>query len=226
MTSVTNIKAVVFDLDGTLLDTLRDLAEATNWALRQSGFAERTIDEIRMMVGNGVRKLIERALGEKGSDRELCQHVLSDFKQYYVAHCETYTCLYDGVEQMLRQLLHEGYKLAIVSNKLQAGVSELHKTYFGQLIDVAAGERDGIRRKPAPDMVMAVLKELDVVPSEAIYVGDSDVDIATARNCNMPCISVLWGFRDRAFLTQHGATTFAETPQQVTDIIHSLHQKK
>lgn len=226
MTSGTDIKAVVFDLDGTLLDTLRDLAEATNWALRQSGFAERAIDEIRMMVGNGVGKLIELALGEKGNDYELCQHVLADFKHYYVAHCETHTCLYDGVEQMLRQLRHEGYKLAIVSNKLQAGVSELHKTYFSQLIDVAAGERDGIRRKPAPDMVMAVLDELDVAPSEAIYVGDSDVDIATARNCNMPCISVLWGFRDRAFLTQHGATTFAETPQQVTDIIHSLHQKK
>lgn len=220
------IRAIVFDLDGTLLDTLHDLAAATNWALRQSGCAERTIDEVRMMVGNGVGKLIEQALGDKGSDKELYRHVLSDFKQYYVQHCEVHTRLYDGIATLLQQLRIQGYRLAIVSNKLQAGVSELHRTYFSQLIDVAVGEREGIQRKPAPDMVLTALCELGVDTEEAIYVGDSDVDIATARNCGLPCISVLWGFRDKTFLTQHGATAFAETPLQVADIIHSYNSQQ
>lgn len=208
------MKAVVFDLDGTLLDTLEDLANATNWALRQNGLPERTKDEVRQFVGNGIRHLIERAVPE-GSSEEVLAKTFSDFKDYYVAHCQEKTRLYEGIPEMLQTLKEQGYRLAIVSNKLQAGVDELYERYFRNTVSVAVGERHGMRRKPAPDMVEAALQSLGVTADEAVYVGDSDVDMQTARNSGLPCISVLWGFRDRAFLEAHGATCFAENPSDV-----------
>ncbi len=215
------IRAVIFDLDGTLLDTLLDLAEATNWALRQGGYAEHSVEEIRMMVGNGVGKLIERALPTDAGS-QACEQTLSLFKSYYINHCEVHTRLYDGIEDLLRQLRAAGMKLAIVSNKLQAGVMELHRHYFDGLIDVAVGEREGVRRKPAPDMVEAAMHELGVQAGECVYVGDSDVDILTARNCSLPCISVLWGFRDRDFLLASGATMLAATPQEIPSLLRTI----
>ncbi|MBQ6434148.1 MAG: HAD-IIIA family hydrolase [Bacteroidaceae bacterium] len=214
-----NIRAVVFDLDGTLLNTLEDLASATNWALRHSGLPERTIDEVRRFVGNGVRRLIERAV-PADTDAALLEKVFADFKTYYVSHCQDRTRLYDGIPEMLERLKGGGYKMAIVSNKLQAGVDELYELYFRETIDVAIGEREGVRRKPAPDMVVTALKELGAAADEAIYVGDSDVDLQTARNSGLACISVLWGFRDRDFLVEHGATCMVERPAEIVSLLN------
>lgn len=215
---IQGIKAVVFDLDGTLLDTLDDLANATNWALRWNGLPERTLDEVRQFVGNGVQRLIRRAVPE-GTSEEVFAKTFSDFKDYYVVHCQEKTRLYDGVPEMLKALKSQGYRLAIVSNKLQAGVDELYERYFKDTVEVAVGECPEVNRKPAPDMVVAALAALGVTADEAVYVGDSDVDLLTARNSGLPCISVLWGFRDRPFLEAHGATCFAEKPCDVMKFI-------
>jgi len=212
------MKAVVFDLDGTLLDTLDDLAAATNWALRQNGRPERTREEVRRFVGNGVRRLIERALPEGEAD-PCFEQIFSDFKRYYVVHCQDSTHLYDGIAELLQSLKERGFKLAIVSNKLQAGVDELYEYYFRDTVEVAVGERPEVRRKPAPDMVLTALRELDVNPSEAVYVGDSDVDLQTAHNSGLVCISVLWGFRDRDFLVAHGAQTLVATPSEILQLL-------
>ena len=211
-------KAVIFDLDGTLLDTLQDLAAAANWALRHNGLPERTLDEVRQFVGNGVGKLMERAVGLPANEA-LTQRALSDFKSYYVAHCQDATCLYPGIREILQMLRQRGIRTAIVSNKLQAGVTELHRAYFSDLVEVAVGERPEVRRKPAPDMVFVALRELDVAPEEALYVGDSDVDIQTAAAAHMPCISVLWGFRDRDFLLAHGAKELASHPDELLNYL-------
>lgn len=215
------IKAVVFDLDGTLLDTLQDLAAAANWALKANGMPERTQEEVRQFVGNGVRRLMEQAV-PAGTDERRFEQVFADFKQYYVLHCQEKTCLYDGIPALLQTLKDAGYRLAIVSNKLQEGVDELYDRYFRDTVEVAIGERQGLRRKPAPDMVQLALRELGVSAAEAVYVGDSDVDLQTATNSGLPCISVLWGFRDKEFLLAHGATCFAERP---TDVVQKLIQK-
>lgn len=215
------ISTIVFDLDGTLLNTLEDLADSTNYALRQYGFAERTLEEIRAFVGNGVRKLIERALPE-GAENPLFNSVFSCFKSYYVDHCMEKTGLYAGIPEMLHELKSAGYHLAIVSNKLQSGVDELYEHYFSDTVEVAVGERPELNRKPAPDMVLLALEKLGVSTDEAVYVGDSDVDVATARNSGLPCISVLWGFRDKEFLVQHGAHCFAQTPEEICQIIKSM----
>ena len=213
-----NYKVIVFDLDGTLLDTLEDLADATNWALRQNGMPERSLDEVRCFVGNGVRRLMKLAVPEN-TDDVLFEKTFSDFKQYYVNHCQDKTHLYPGIPELLQSLKGHGFRMAIVSNKLQAGVDELYERYFRETIEVAIGERPDVQRKPSPDMVLLALKELGATPEEAVYIGDSDVDLATAHNSNLPCISVLWGFRDRKFLLEHGATCLAEMPTDVVNIL-------
>ena len=207
-------KAFVFDLDGTLLDTLADLTAAVNHALAINAMPQHTAEKIRRFLGNGVGRLVERAVPQ-GSDNPLYPKVLADFKAYYVGHCLDATRPYNGVPEMLQALRERGYRLAIVSNKLQAGVTELHHRFFADCIDVAIGEREGIRRKPAPDMVEAALRQLGTKACDAVYVGDSEVDIATARASHIPCISVLWGFRDREELIDSGATTLVETPQEI-----------
>lgn len=208
---------VVFDLDGTLLDTLEDLADSTNYALARYGFPTRTLEEVRCFVGNGVRKLIERALpGGAGNAR--FEEVLDCFKRYYVGHCKVKTGLYPGIPDLLLQLKAGGYKVGIVSNKLQGGVDELYHYYFSDTVQVAVGERPGVRRKPAPDMVELALHALGARKEEAVYVGDSDVDVATAAAAGLPCISVLWGFRDRDFLLRHGAACLVETPMEILEL--------
>lgn len=236
------IDTIIFDLDGTLLNTLEDLADAVNYALRQYNLPTHSYAAVRMMVGNGVRNLVLRGAGLQRLDptkpddvvweevpqgeapvtAEQFEEIFACFKAYYVDHCQVKTRLYDGIRDLLLLLRAREYRLAIVSNKLQAGVTELQRFYFDGLIDVAIGEREGIARKPAPDMVEAALRALcregesiDDVRARAIYVGDSDVDILTARNVGMPCISVLWGFRDEDFLRRHGATCFAHEPKDV-----------
>ena len=214
------VTTVVFDLDGTLLNTLDDLADSTNHALEQFGFPRRTLDEVRRFVGNGVRKLMERAVPDGASNPEF-EAVFDCFKRHYVTHCMVKTDLYPGIPELLERLNAAGYKLGIVSNKLQGGVDELYAHYFRGTVQVAVGEREGVRRKPAPDMVGLALKELGAAKEEAVYVGDSDVGVATAAAAGLPCISVLWGFRDRDFLLRHGASCFVETPEEVFGILQS-----
>lgn len=215
---------IIFDLDGTLLNTLEDLADAVNHALRTYGLPTHTYDAIRMMVGNGVRLLVVRAVGSE--EHPQFEEIFACFKAYYVEHCQVKTRLYDGIRPLLVELRRRGCRVAIVSNKLQAGVTALQHVYFEGLVDVAIGEREGIRRKPAPDMVHAALRQLygpeadlERAKAESIYVGDSDVDILTARGAGMPCVSVLWGFRDEAFLRQHGATLVAAKPDDILAMI-------
>ena len=206
----------IFDLDGTLLDTLTDLAASTNYALRTHGMPEHTIDEVRRFVGNGVRKLMERAVPD-GADNPLFDEAFATFRQYYMEHSLDTTRPYEGIPDMLAALKAKGCHLAVVSNKMMAATQELCRHFFPETIEVAIGENEaeGIRKKPAPDTVIAALRQLGVGEEGAVYVGDSDVDIATARNSNLPCISVLWGFRDRDFLLQHGASTLISAPKEL-----------
>ncbi len=210
--------AIIFDLDGTLLNTLEDLMDAANYALAQYGYPARTLDEIRRFVGNGVRNLMQRALPE-GAAVSNFEEILSAFRSYYTAHCEDKTHAYEGVLELLRHLKDSGCKIAIVSNKLDSAVKELNQTYFSDYVQAAIGEKEGIRRKPAPDMVENALSELNASKKETVYIGDSDVDIETAANAGLDCISVSWGFRDAEFLRKCGAAVIADTPQQVYELI-------
>lgn len=204
----------IFDLDGTLLNTLNDLATSTNYALRQFGIAERNTEEIRQFVGNGVRKLIERAVPE--GERNPCfEEVYRLFKAHYQKHSLDTTLPYEGIIPMLKNLKAHDKKIAVVSNKFYDATQKLCRHFFNQYIEVAIGEREDIRKKPAPDIVFEALKQLHADKNTAVYVGDSDVDILTARNCGIPCISVLWGFRDQDFLKANGGTTFVKTPQEL-----------
>ena len=211
-----NYSTYIFDLDGTLLNTLGDLAAAVNHALRVHHMPERTIDEVCRFVGNGVRKLMQRAVpdGEKNPQFEAA---FATFQQYYLKHSLDTTRPYDGIPEVLAELRRRGCRTAVVSNKFDAATKELCRHFFADTIEVAVGEHEaeGIRKKPAPDTVEQALRQLGVTNENAVYVGDSDVDILTARNAGLPCVSVLWGFRDRDFLLAHGATTFAESPSQL-----------
>lgn len=209
-------KTYIFDLDGTLLDTLGDLAASVNYALRTHGLPEHSIDEVRRFVGNGVRKLMERAVPE-GADNPLFEEAFATFRQYYMAHSLDTTRPYEGIPETLAALKACGCRLAVVSNKMMVATQALCSHFFPDTIEVAIGEHEaeGIRKKPAPDTVIAALKTLGVGKEDAVYVGDSDVDIQTAHNSGLPCISVLWGFRDRDFLKQHGAETFISTPSDL-----------
>ena len=211
-------KAIIFDLDGTLTDTLEDLYLSVNHALRSCNLPERSLDEVRRFVGNGIRKLIERSVPEDTSI-DMLERCFEAFRAYYVIHCQDHTRLYPGIASLLTALHAKGYRMAVVSNKLQAGVDELADTFFNGVIDVAIGEQSGIPRKPEPDMVRHALDRLGVKKEEAIYVGDSDVDLQTASNAGLPCISVLWGFRNRDFLVAHGATMLVESPQEVLELV-------
>lgn len=204
----------VFDLDGTLLDTLDDLCDAVNAALTSAGFPTRTRDEVRRFVGNGVEKLMERAVPD-GKANPAFTACLDDFRRTYMRICRNRTAPYPGILPMLAALRARGIHTAVVSNKYDAAVKTLCEAYFGDLIPIAVGEReaDGVRKKPAPDTVEEALRRLGVTAEGAVYIGDSDVDILTAKNAGLPCISVTWGFRDRAFLAAHGAQAFADSPQ-------------
>lgn len=208
----------IFDLDGTLLDTLQDLAAAVNYALRQNGMMEHSVDDIRRFVGNGVRKLIERAIPD-GTRNSKMEEVFSAFRTYYINHSLDATQPYEGINELLQELKNRGCKMAVVSNKMMAATQELVEHFFPE-IEVAMGENEaaGIRRKPAPDMVLEALRRLGVEAETAVYVGDSDVDIQTAKNAGIPCISVLWGFRDKDFLLEHGAQQFVERPEEILTI--------
>lgn len=215
------IDTVIFDMDGTVLDTLQDLADAVNAALKAFGMPERTIDEVRAFVGNGVRRLLELSVPD-GFANPRFEEVFAKFREYYGVHCNDKTKAYDGILPLLRELEKEGYGLAIVSNKLDSAVKELNEIYFEGIVKVAIGEVEGIAKKPAPDMVEKALRELGKTKETAVYVGDSDVDLMTARNVGLPCISVLWGFREEGFLKEQGARYFAKAPAEIPKLIGEI----
>ena len=213
-------QAVIFDSDGTLLYTLEDLKDGVNHVMRNWNYPERTLDEVRRFVGNGIHKLIERAVPE-GLEDEKVEQVFEEFKTYYTAHCEIKTRPYDGIMELLAQLKEKGIKLAIVSNKNDAAVKELARDYFADYIEkeVAIGEREGIRKKPAPDSVFEAMRILGVDKKDTVYVGDSDVDRATAKNAGLDCISVTWGFRDEALLKSLEPEYLIAEPEEILDIV-------
>jgi phosphoglycolate phosphatase len=207
---------VIFDLDGTILDTLEDLKQSINYALKKSGYPERSCDEVRRFVGNGIRKLVERAVPEGVGTAE-CDKVHEIFTEHYAVHCADNTCEYEGITELVKKLRDAGCKTAVVSNKADYAVKSLCETYFKGLFDVAVGEREGVAKKPSPDSVNACLKELN--GKKGVYIGDSDVDIETAKNANLDAIIVDWGFRDREFLREHGAKVIVGTTSEIYEII-------
>ncbi len=204
----------IFDLDGTLLNTLTDLALATNHALRIHGMPVHSEEAVRGFVGNGVKKLMERAVPD-GLANPAFEEVYRTFREYYLEHSLDNTQPYPGIPELLAELKARGRKMAVVSNKFCTATEELCRHFFGDYISVAIGEREGIRRKPWPDTVTEALRRLDAGSDGAVYIGDSDVDIETARNSGLPCISVLWGFRSRDFLVEHGGKVFISEPCQL-----------
>ena len=210
-------KTIIFDLDGTLLDTLDDLTAAVNFALTEFGLPIRTREQVRGFVGNGIVKLMERAVGEENLQKVDFEKVLSSFKAYYKVHCADCTKPYEKVLALLQTLQEKGVQRAVLSNKADFAVKMLAKEYFKDLLQEAVGENEeaGIRKKPAPDSLFAVMKKLGAKPEETVYVGDSEVDIQTANNASLACVSVTWGFKDEPFLVEQGATILARTPQEI-----------
>ncbi len=209
---------VVFDMDGTILDTLEDLADSVNRVLERFQYPARTLEEVRRFVGNGRRKLLERALPAEVSEEE-AERIFQEFTSYYQAHCAQKTRPYQGIPRLLETLRASGCRTAVVSNKADPAVRELCARFFPGLFDAMSGERDGVGRKPAPDMVDAILGELSVPRERAVYVGDSEVDIATARNAGLACVSVSWGFREKEFLRAQGAERIADTPGELEALL-------
>lgn len=218
-------KIAIFDLDGTLLDTLRDLENSTNFALSSFGYPERSLEEVRRFVGNGIEKLIERAVPKNTASEERAR-VLSAFKTHYAEHCEDHTAPYEGIVEVLDRLKDKGIVIAVVSNKIDFAVKALCEKYFGNRISVAVGEREGIRRKPYPDSVFEVLDKTGFVPAEAVYIGDSEVDVQTAEHAGTDMITVTWGFRDKDFLIESGARVFADSADELEHLILSESARK
>ncbi len=211
-------KAIIFDLDGTLLDTLKDLQEGTNYALRVNGMPERTLDEIRRFVGSGARKLIERVI--PGCEKEgVFEKVMEDFAFYYKEHCKDNTAPYPGIMELLKELKRRGYALGVVSNKPDFAVQELIPEYFPEIFSSVTGERQGVAKKPAPDLIWEAMKKLNASKEESVYIGDSEVDIEAAKNAGLPCISVAWGFKDRDFLTEHQASVIIDAPEEILKLV-------
>ena len=213
-----NYDTVIFDLDGTLLNTLEDLADAVNFVMRANQYPERTVEEVRCFVGNGIRRLMEQAVPEHVTGEEF-ERVFEEFKNYYTEHCQIKTCAYEGIMSLLSCLYEKRYAMAIVSNKNHAAVCELNDIYFKEYINVAIGQKDGIRKKPAPDTVIQALKELGKDKEKAIYVGDSEVDFATAKNSGMDCALVTWGFRTVEELAEFSPTAFIDKPEELLGVL-------
>lgn len=220
-------KTIIWDLDGTLMDTLQDLMNSVNFALQKHGMPVRTYQEIRSFLGNGVKRLLELSVPD-GLKNPLFDEVFADFKSHYMVHCQDQTGLYDGIAETLKELKKRGIRMAVVSNKLQSGVTELFESQVRTVgkeeticlkdyIEVAIGERPEMARKPAADMVNKAFEKMGIDKQEAVYIGDSEVDLATARNSGLPCISVLWGFRDQDFLKEQGAEVLVQNPLQLID---------
>ncbi|WP_022762319.1 HAD family hydrolase [Butyrivibrio sp. AD3002] len=215
------MKAVIFDMDGTILDSLDDLRDSVNHALRENGLPERSTKEVRAFLGKGMVYLVNKCVPE-GTDPETESRVLAMHKEYYPLHCTEKTKPYPGICELLRSLKDAGIKTAVVSNKTDENVHRLAKSYFDGLFTVAVGAREGVPRKPSPELVDIALSELGVSKSEAVYVGDSDIDVATAKNSELSMVTVLWGFRDKPELIEAGAELFAKDTEELKEIL--LHE--
>lgn len=211
-------KTVIFDLDGTLLNTLEDLYLSVNYALAAHNHPLRTIDEIRRFIGNGVAVLIRRS-APAGTSEEEAEALLDIFREHYLAHMNDHTCPYDGIMDMLSQLEKAGIRTAIVSNKVDKATKELNAMYFAPQITVAIGAPPD-KKKPHPASVFTAMEELHAVPSETVYVGDSDVDVETAGNAGIDCIGVSWGYRGREFLANLGLKMIADTPEDLLTLLN------
>lgn len=209
---------VIFDLDGTLLNTLEDIRDSVNHIMTKYGFPERTLEEIRLSVGNGSGVLLERSLPQ-GRETPNFDALLAEYVEWYEGHNRIKTAPYAGIMELLRSLTASERKIAVVSNKPDANTKALVRHFFGAYVSVAIGERPGVSRKPSPDSVKAAMRELQSFEFETVYVGDSDVDLKTARAAGIDCVSVTWGFRSEDFLRSLGAKTFAHTPSEVLKLI-------
>ncbi len=209
---------VIFDLDGTLLNTLDDLADSVNFALKSFNYPTRTYSEIRSFIGNGVKDLMTKSV-PNNTDEETILKCLQVFKDHYKTNMQNKTAPYDGIINLLENLKSQNIKLGIVSNKYDFGVKNLNKYYFGNLIPVAIGEREGIRKKPAPDTVLIAMEELNTTKENTLYVGDSPSDMITAQNANVKGVGVTWGFRDAEVLKESGADFLINSPQELLDIL-------
>lgn len=216
-----SIDTIIFDLDGTLLNTLTDLTNSVNYVMERYGFPLHSEDAVRQMVGNGISVLMERALPD-GRAYDKFDDCLRDFQEHYELHKKDFTKPFPGIMDFLKEASESGYKLAVVSNKFDLAVKGLCKDFFSPYITTAIGESAQVARKPAPDTVFAAMKELQSPPQRCVYVGDSDVDIATAQNSGIPCISVSWGFRDREFLISHGAKKIADSVADMKKILADM----
>lgn len=210
--------AVLFDLDGTLTDTLEDLADSVNHALSKFGFPERSLEEVRSFVGNGVRKLIFLSV-PLGTSEETAEACLAEFKAYYEKHSTVKTKPYDGIINMLEVLKNQGIKTAVVTNKMDAAAQVIVRYFFDGLIDFAVGQVDGVAQKPQPDGIYLALERLGVSKEKAVYVGDSEVDCITSANAGLPCIGVTWGFRSPEILRENGADYLADSPEEILSTI-------
>lgn len=209
---------VIFDLDGTLLNTLEDLADSVNFALESFNYPTRTYQEIRSFIGNGVKDLLTKSV-PTGTDEESILKCLQVFKDHYKTNMQNKTAPYDGIIDLLEELNSKNVKLGIVSNKYDSGVKNLNKYYFKNLIPVAIGEREGVRKKPAPDTVLAAMEELNSTKEKCLYVGDSPSDMITAQNANMKGVGVTWGFRDEDLLRESGADFIIKSPKELLEIL-------
>ncbi len=211
-------KTIIFDLDGTLLNTLDDLADSVNFALRKCSMPERTVDEVRRFIGNGVRVLMRRSV-PTGTCEEDYIKAYNAFTAHYAGNSRNKTAPYNGVTDMLKKLKLCGYKLAIVSNKIDFAVKDLRDEFFSDVIDVAIGDSEDTANKPAPDMVYKAVKELGAETDSCVYIGDTDVDLETAKNSGMDCITVSWGFRSRAELEGYGAEMIIDAPDEIFELV-------
>lgn len=221
MTVKQMIDTIIFDLDGTLLNTLEDLKDSVNFALEKQGFPLRTLSEIRSFVGNGIRLLMERSVPEN-TDLEVFDCCFADFCEYYKAHMEDKTAPYDGINDMLSNVKKTGFKTAIVTNKADFAAQDLCRRMFGKNIDLVVGSSDDRPNKPAPDGVFYALEKLNSNVENTIFVGDADTDILTAKNAGLPSIGVLWGFRDREIIENEGAEYIVESVKDLEILLDSL----
>lgn len=222
-----NTSVIIFDLDGTLMNTLDDLHDSVSYALAEAGLKPIPKQNTRRYLGNGVRSLVERSVKQTqpDADEALVGRVLETFRTYYVAHSMDKTAPYEGIPEMLAECRRRGFFTAIVSNKLDPAVKDLHQAFFKDWVEVAIGETETVKRKPAPDMVNEAIRQLslmhgrDIQQGECVYVGDSEVDLKTAENSGLPCIAVSWGFRDKDFLVQCGAKTIIDQPSELLQLL-------
>ncbi len=212
-------KLAIFDLDGTLLNSLDDLFNATNYTLKQLSCPTRSLEEVRQFVGNGIKKLLERALPSNYSEEQVLQAMDTIFLPYYRAHCADCTKPYDGILDLLKRLKENGYVVMVLSNKADAAVQQLCAQYFPNLLDACYGEREGVPKKPAPDAICNILKEWNITKEDAVFIGDSEVDVITSKNAGLDLIAVDWGFRSAQTLKDTGATRIASTPKQLLKML-------